>query len=111
MVQRAEREGGEDAGLLYGCGLECAVSKRAGGGVCELEQWLPFADGGGVGEGGAGRSERTAVSVGLHHFVGPGELLRLPQRLRLRCESDARLSSDLRHWRLPLHESGGVLRG
>src|ERR1035441_7863990 len=105
MVQRAEREGGEDAGLLYGCGLECAVSKRAGGGVCELEQWLPFADGGGGGEGGAGRSDPAAG------FVGPGELLRLPQRLRLRCESDARLSSDLRHWRLPLHESGGVLRG
>ena len=30
VVQCAEREGGEDAGLLHGCGLECAVSEWAG---------------------------------------------------------------------------------
>ena len=36
---------------------------------------LPAADGGGVGEGGAGRGERAAVSVGQHDFVESGELL------------------------------------
>ena len=41
----------------------------------ELECGLSVADGGGVGEGGAGRSERSAVSVGEHDFVKPGELL------------------------------------
>jgi hypothetical protein len=48
---------------------------------------LPAADGGGVGEGGAERGERAAVSVRQHDFVESGELLRLPLvgwRLRLR---------------------------
>ena len=36
---------------------------------CEVECGLPVADGGGVGEGGAGRAEWAAVSVGGHHFM------------------------------------------
>ena len=36
--------------------------------LCELDgQWLPAADGSGVGEGGEGRFERAAVSLGQHH--------------------------------------------
>jgi hypothetical protein len=109
---RSEKEG--RAGVLHGCGIECAVSDRAGGAVCEVEYRLPFADGGGVGEGGAGRVEWAAVSVGQHDFVESGQLLCLPSvgwRLRLRCQPDGRLASDICHWGLSLHESGGVFCG
>ncbi len=36
----------------------------------EVECGLPVANGSGVGEGGAGRSQRAAVSVGQHDFSG-----------------------------------------
>jgi formylglycine-generating enzyme required for sulfatase activity len=45
--------------------------------LCELVgQWLPFADGSGVGESGAGRVERAPVSLGQLDFRGSGQLLR-----------------------------------
>src|ERR1035437_3535918 len=66
--------------------------------------------GGGVGEGGAERGERTAFSVGQHHFVESSELLRFSRRLRLGRESNERLSPDVRRERLSLHQSGGIFR-
>ena len=49
-------------------------------GLCGLgSERVSFADGGGVGEGGARRVERAAVSVGQYHFRKPGELLLLIQ--------------------------------
>ena len=68
VVQCAEREGRADAGVLHRC--ESAVVTVYRSGQVDLEtnwvNWssgLPAADGGGVGEGGAGRGERAAVSV------------------------------------------------
>ena len=53
-------------------------------GLCELDgQRVSVADGGGVGEGGAGRVERAAVSVGQHDYQKPGQLLRIHRRLQL----------------------------
>ena len=76
---------------------------------CEMECGLPVADGGGVGEGGAGRVERAAVSVGEHDFVEPGELLAVIHRvLCLRCEHDEWLRSDVQRRCLSLHESSGL---
>ena len=75
-----------------------SVRYRAGE-VAPYVNWCGVspADGGGVGEGRAGRGERAAVSVGQHDLVEPGQLLRVPIRLPqlpqlpLRCEFNERL--------------------
>ena len=70
---------------------------------------LSVADGGGVGEGGAGWSERAAVSVGEYDFAQSGELLCLAIGvIRLRHQPNAVLSPDFQRWGYSLHESGGV---
>ena len=73
---RSEKEGKTPA-YYTDASADVGLSERGGGPpVCELECRLSVADGSGVGEGGAGRGERAAVSVGQHDFVEPGELLR-----------------------------------
>ena len=58
-------------------------------GLCELGgERLSAADGSGVGEGGAGRVERAAVSVGGHDFGKPGQLLCLAPATTLRFGPD-----------------------
>jgi len=62
-------------------------------------------------EGGkAGRGGRTSVSVGGrgHNFVEPGQLLCFPIGLRLRCQPDGGLPSDVQRWSFSIHESGGI---
>src|ERR1035437_2821670 len=113
MVQCAEREGGKDAGVLRERSADDGLSQWAGHGgqqLGEVECGVSVADGGGVGEGGAERGERTAFSVGQHHFVESSELLRFSRRLRLGRESNERLSPDVRRERLSLHQSGGIFR-
>ncbi len=69
----------EDAGVLHGRDADDGLSHREcrhAATIGELECGLSAADGGGMGESGAGRVERAAVSVGEHHFRKPGELLR-----------------------------------
>ena len=78
---RSEKEGRVPA-YYTDAGQTMRVSERAG--ECaerlgELEQRVSVADGGGVGEGGAGRGERASVSVVEcgHDHAQPGELLQL----------------------------------
>ena len=85
MVQCAVRNGGADAGVLHERGTDDCVSHRAVNVQEPLVNWragLSAADGSGVGEGGAGRVERAAVSVGQHdhenqaNYYGQRPLLR-----------------------------------
>jgi hypothetical protein len=78
MVQCAKRDARADAGVLHNGGADDHLPDQRPGPhqfLCELAGGLPVADGSGMGEGGAGRIERAAVSVGGHDQWKPGQLL------------------------------------